>query len=177
MTPSSRLLSPTKTVSVLRMLGLVLLLTPFWPGLMNPSLSSLGTALLASLLVLGVESQLIGILRPPAWAKWAFLPALATAPLFVQLSFPDPVSVLIPLAALAWALNRTDLPSPPRWAQILPLAFLAWALLTRESLTPDFRFPPLPSTTFVWLGIGVVLPLGIATQARLRPVARAVFLA
>lgn len=168
---------PPFATQILQELGLVLILIPV--GVWNPDLSlrSGGTAFLCATLAFVVQHQVRSFFAPPRWMRWVLLPALVSAPPFSLLCLPQPLAVLLPLFALAWVLDASRILSVPWWGRLLLLSLVALRLLNLAAPLPVFDFPRLPTSTPVWIGIALVVPLGIATQVRLRRFARNVILA
>jgi hypothetical protein len=158
-------------------LGLILMLAALGFHHVEVDTRLILTAFLCSILVTAARFQIQRFFRPPAWMRWVLLPALISAPPFSLISLPIPISVLVPVFALAWIFRSRRVVQIPIFSQGLILFLVAWRLLSLEAALPVFEFPRFPSSTPVWIGIAITIPLGIATQVRLRGFAKQVILA
>lgn len=152
----------------------------FPPGipLMEPRLAL--HALIAGSLALGLGHSLMKLGRLPAPCRpGLLLPTAFSAPL-ILLCLPDPLSVLwllLPLALILLAQRPrfAELPAPLFYlSALLPLCGGAALFLDLLTRLPHEGLPLLPNHLGLWLAILSVIPLGIATRQRLRPIAKAI---
>ena len=161
--------------TLVRTVGLLLLLFPVGVSPLGFTTRIILTAFLCSVLTLGLQIQMLHFFRPPRWLRWILLPALICAPPFSLISLPEDVNVLIPLFALSWVLGTPSLRIAV-WSRVLILFLFAWRTLSLAEDLPVFDFPRFPSATPIWISIALIIPLGLATQQRLRPFAKGLLL-
>ena len=159
-------------IKVLLSIGVLLLILPNADSTWDLSLRRVSISFAMAGCALLAQHQLRRVLAPPRRLRWILLPALIGASPFLLISLPAPASILLPTFALAWLLSCTSFVPLPLLSRVVILTLFAWQRLSLLPSLPAFDFPHIPSVTRVWIVIAIVLPLGIATQSRLRGFAK-----